>query len=67
MSYKPVIFHSFDENNHCIYHTNLMMSVGSNFSVIVLDSISDKKEREILLKQLHETHNRDYSNHTRAS
>ncbi len=33
-----------------------MMSVGSNFSVIALDRIYDKKEHEILLKQLHETH-----------
>lgn len=56
INYKPVIFHSVDENNQLIYHTNVMMSVGSNFAVVALDNISDKKEREMLLKQLHETH-----------
>ncbi|MGP1871642.1 MAG: citrulline utilization hydrolase CtlX (plasmid) [Arsenophonus sp.] len=56
MNYKPIIFHSVDENNRLIYHTNVMMSVGSNFAVIALDSISNNKEREILLKQLDETH-----------
>lgn len=55
MNYKPVIFHSADENNQLIYHTNVMMSVGSDFAVVALDSISNKKEREMLLKQLDET------------
>ncbi|MGP1924931.1 MAG: citrulline utilization hydrolase CtlX [Arsenophonus sp. NEOnobi-MAG3] len=56
MNYKPVVFHSFDENNQLIYHTNVMMSVGSNFAVVALDSISNKKEGKILLKQLYESH-----------
>lgn len=54
MNYKPVTFHSFDTNNQLIYHTNVMMSVGSNFAVVALDSISDKEERDVLIKQLEE-------------
>lgn len=55
MNYKPVTFYSKDENKQLIYHTNVMMSVGSKFAVVALDSISNKKERKILLNQLRET------------
>lgn len=56
MNYKLVVFHSFDENNQLIYHTNVILSVGSHFAVIALDSISDERERATLVQQLQETH-----------
>ena len=44
--YKPVIFHT---NPSCPeYHTNVVLSLASEFSVICLDSIEDKKEQEIV-------------------
>lgn len=52
MNYKPVTFRSCDKNNQLIYHTNVMMSVGSNFAVVALDSITKNEDREILSKQL---------------
>ncbi len=44
--YKPVIFHT----NHSSpeYHTNVVLSIASKFSVICLDSIEDKKEQEFV-------------------
>lgn len=52
MNYKPFTFHSFDQNNQLIYHTNVVMSVGSHFAVVALDSISEKEKRDALIKQL---------------
>lgn len=55
MGYIPVLFHSYDENNNLIYHTNVMMSLGSKFAVIGLDSITDEKEKENVLFYLKKT------------
>lgn len=37
--YAPVHFHAFDRNHMPIYHTNVMMCVGTQFVLICLDSI----------------------------
>lgn len=53
--YKPVVFHSFQSVNGerlPIYHTNVMMCVGSDYAVICLDTIDDVTERELVEKHL---------------
>jgi hypothetical protein len=53
--YTPVIFTAFQTVNNQrlpIYHTNVMMCVGSRFAVICLDSIDDKKERKNVVQHL---------------
>lgn len=55
MQYKLIPFHSMDEMNQLIYHTNVMMSVGSNFAVICTKSISNKIEREHVIAHLNMT------------
>jgi hypothetical protein len=53
--YNPVIFeafHTVDGERRQIYHTNVMMSIGSSFAVICADSIDDKKERKMVLDNL---------------
>lgn len=53
--YEAVKFHAFDNGNRPIYHTNVVMSIGAGFSVVCLESISDRKERtnlEFRLKDL---------------
>ncbi len=52
---KPVYFHSHDKNGKEIYHTNVMMCIAEKFSVICLDSITDKKERELVSQSLKDT------------
>ncbi|MDI9356797.1 MAG: arginine deiminase-related protein [Chitinophagaceae bacterium] len=52
LHYKAVIFNAIDENKKEIYHTNVMMCIGSNFAVVCSESIANKKEREIVLKNL---------------
>lgn len=55
--YSPVIFEAFQtvggERRH-IYHTNVMMCVGTTFAVICADCIDDKKERKAVLASLRE-------------
>lgn len=53
--YTPVIFTAYQTVNNQrlpIYHTNVMMCVGSQFAVICLDSIDDKKERKNVVQHL---------------
>ena len=38
-----------------IYHTNVMICIGSKIAVICLESIDDKKERKQVLQQLKNT------------
>jgi hypothetical protein len=45
MNYDLVIFNAFDQNQHPIYHTNVVMCMGDTFCVICLESISDLDER----------------------
>jgi hypothetical protein len=50
MNYDLVTFNAFDQNQHPIYHTNVVMCMGDTFCVICLESISDLDER-LLIKQ----------------
>jgi hypothetical protein len=55
--YTPVPFvanQNIDNELFTIYHTNVMMCLGEAFSVICLDSITDKKERKNVVKHLKE-------------
>lgn len=55
--YAPVIFHANQSVNGerlAIYHTNVMMCLGEDFSIICLNSIDDKSERKNVIKQLKE-------------
>lgn len=55
--YSPIIFEAYQtvdgERKH-IYHTNVMMCVGTTFAVICSDCIDDKKERKAVLASLRE-------------
>ena len=52
LQYKPIYFTANDKNGQAIYHTNVMMCVGSSFCVICLESITDKQERETICNSL---------------
>jgi hypothetical protein len=53
--YKAVTFDAFDQNGQAIYHTNVLMAIGSKFAVICLDSITNKQEKEAVNKSLNST------------
>lgn len=53
--YDPVVFTAYQTVNgerKPIYHTNVMMCVGTQFAVVCLDAIDDKKEKKNLLNHL---------------
>lgn len=53
--YKPVLFHAVDQNGMDIYHTNVLMCVGSSYAVICLDSIKDEAEKQNVINSLQST------------
>jgi hypothetical protein len=55
IDYKAVVFNSTDAKGQQIYHTNVMMSMGETFVVVCLDSITDAKEKALLLEKFKET------------
>ncbi|MEM5565246.1 arginine deiminase-related protein [Psychroserpens sp. AS72] len=53
--YTPIVFtanQNVDGKRLAIYHTNVMMCLAEQFSVICLDTIDDKKERKNVVKNL---------------
>ena len=50
--YKPVLFHAVDQGGMDIYHTNVLMCVGSNFVVICLESIKDTAEKLTVIETI---------------
>jgi hypothetical protein len=54
LDYDYFLFDAADENGTPIYHTNVMMSIGSRFAIVCLDSITDLSERERLIELLEE-------------
>jgi hypothetical protein len=53
--YQPVLFHAVDQSGMDIYHTNVLMCIGSSFAVICLDSIKDESEKEQVISTLKST------------
>lgn len=53
--YTSIYFHTVDANTIPIYHTNVMMCLGSGFAVICMESISDQEEKTKVYKSLSAT------------
>lgn len=46
LGYTPITFEAYDKKGKSIYHTNVMMSIGSKYAVICLESIpADQREK----------------------
>jgi hypothetical protein len=52
--YRSITFDAFDQNGKAIYHTNVLMAIGSKFAVICLESIPDAMEKEAVITSLKE-------------
>lgn len=53
--YEAVTFRSVSENGQPIYHTNVMMCVGTHFALVGLESIPNASERHTLRETLERT------------
>jgi hypothetical protein len=54
-SYDPVTFTSIGSNGQPIYHTNVMMCVGTAFAMVSLEMIPNKAERQKVRARLEKT------------
>lgn len=50
--YSPICFEALDRQGNPIYHTNVMMSIGSTHSVICSEAIRDENERKTVLDSI---------------
>ncbi|MEQ8302709.1 MAG: arginine deiminase-related protein [Cyclobacteriaceae bacterium] len=55
LGYNPILFHSTDENNKPVYHTNVMMWIGEKVVGICLDSVRSEAEQEVILNSFNRT------------
>lgn len=52
MGYSSLLFDAYDQNGELIYHTNVMMSIGTKYAIICLDAITDSVQREQVVDSL---------------
>ncbi len=50
LGYQPIYFNAYNQNGQSIYHTNVMLCVLENIVVICLDSITNPKDKELVLQ-----------------
>lgn len=54
-NFEPMVFQATDRSGSAIYHTNVMMTVGSEFALVCLDMIVDGQRRAEVVKRLEES------------
>jgi hypothetical protein len=54
-SYEPVTFTSIGSNGQPIYHTNVMLCIGTDFAMVGLEVIPDKAQRQQVRARLEKT------------
>jgi hypothetical protein len=54
-SYEPVTFTSIGSNGQPIYHTNVMMCIGTDFAMVGLEMIPNNAERQQVRAHLEKT------------
>ena len=55
LGYDTVVFHATDREGNDVYHTNVVMSIGTAFAVVAAEAISDSHERSALMGRLEGT------------
>lgn len=54
-NYEPMVFEARDASGRDVYHTNVLMGIGTHYALICLDMIVDPKRREELRARLEES------------
>lgn len=52
LGYNPVGFKAVDRNDQDIYHTNVMMCVGTEYALICLDAITEEQDLDLVINSL---------------
>lgn len=50
LGYEPVIFDARDRHGHPIFHTNVLMSVGTEFAIVCSAAIPERQRQQVLGK-----------------
>lgn len=54
-NFEPMVFQAEDRSGSAVYHTNVMMTVGSGFALVCLDMIVDPERRAEVVQRLEES------------
>jgi hypothetical protein len=54
-NYEPMLFEAYDRNNTAVYHSNVLMCIGTEFVMIGLDMIYGQKRREEIIQRFAES------------
>jgi hypothetical protein len=54
VNYKPVLFHSKDREGNIVYHTNVLLAIGTDYAILCLDAIPSEEERTLVSKELND-------------
>lgn len=52
LDYRPVLFATAPQKGQPVYHTNVVMSLGTNAAVVCLDAIASDSQRDVLVAAL---------------
>ena len=55
LGYRPVLFDAVDEGGRRIYHTNVMMNIGSSIAVVCAEAIRDARQLSMVRDLLEKT------------
>lgn len=58
IDFKPIVFDAVDKNDQAIYHTNVLMCIGTEFAIICLDAIKNENDQEKILDSLSATNHK---------
>jgi len=58
LGFKNIVFDAIDEQDQPIYHTNVLMCIGTKFVILCLDAIKNEDDQEKLLGSFSETHHK---------
>lgn len=48
IGYKPILFEAYDSSKKAIYHTNVMMCIGTNIAVLCIECIAHEDRMKVL-------------------
>jgi hypothetical protein len=51
-NYEPMVFDARDENGVCVYHTNVLMCIATDFAMIGLEMMTDPARRQEIITRL---------------
>lgn len=53
--YEPIVFDAVDESGAPVYHTNVLMGIGTEVALVGLDMVPDDERRTTIVERLQET------------